>query len=1092
MKHNRKIWIWVTILLILGLLLAACSQEEPPPEAEPEEPAPATETQEEPAAAPEEAEPAPETEPVVDAPEVSQPIYQWGEVADRLWVLVGYGDAPNPEVVEEGTLITAVFSSVEPTVSGSGGCNNYFAGYESTNDGGLTISGPIGSTMMACESGAEQEAAYFAALETVSAWSLNEEGRLELAYSSGQPYEETLVFAPGETPLAGTTWQLLSYGDPGAPQEVLAGTSITAEFLPETDNSGTVGGSATCNSYSTGYTIDGNQISFGPIAGTMMMCPVGAEQEQAYLTSLESAQTYQIAGANMQIVYDGGVLNFTSQNLPLENVLWQAVMFNGQPLPEAVEISALFTPGEEAGNGSVGGNAGCNSYNTSYETRSDISTNPTTNFITIQSPMAMTMAMCPDEVLAQMEQTYLAALETAERYEIFGDQLVLHTGQGEIVYSADRQPLLGTLWVLASLGDSDNPQPPVDGSNFTAQFSRLPTLPSGTVTGETGCNDYNATFTANLNEIKVNLPYKSKNEDCPWGAGNFEVEQQFFLALNSAAEYRILGSVLQIPYGEGQVLNFQATQPVGEGVIDLTPLADTFWYLVSIGDNALLPYTEITADFAVNDDGVTGAISGSSGCNAYNADIGENFAISPIASTQRACPQEVMDQEGGYLDWLSRAYGFDRAGDQLLISTGNGVLTYQSTPVLDQTPELQRATWYLVSAGNRTAVPGVAATTLFGSGQSVSGNTGCNDFNGSYTTEPGNKLTISGFSTTRAACPTDDLAEQEEALLTFLPSAVSYTVIGDSMQIQTVDGSVINYTSIPPETVGAPSAVISGPEAADTGEILTFDGSGSLPMGSPIVSYNWDMGDGTFLSGPTVQHSYNTANSYNVELTVTTQAGASDTSAQAVLVRPVVEVTPPTAAIEGPAAALVGEPVTFSAAGSQQGTAAITSYQWQTGDGNGTEPIAETNFTTAYWQPGTFYPAVTVADTSGLSDSASTAITVSANLQGTDWILSNTIPGTSISLVFANGSLSGFAGCNSYNATYSSTRAAGSSNSINVGPITSTQQLCSEEIMAQEQAYLANLQTAGSYTISGTTLTLDTAGGPLIFGAAVATPVISQ
>ena len=705
----------------------------------------------------------------------------------------------------------------------------------------------------------------------------------------------------------------------------------------------------------------------------------------------------------------------------------------------------------------------------------------------------MTMVICPDEVLAQMEQTYLAALETAERYEILGDQLVIHTANGEIVYTADRQPLAGPVWVLTSLGDIENLQPPVEGSNFTAQFNRLPTLPSGTVVGETGCNDYNATFTANLTEIKINLPYKGNNEDCPWGVGNFEVEQQFFLALNSATEYRILGNVLQIPYGEGenqQVLNFQATQPVGEEVMDLTPLADTFWYLVSIGDNALLPYTEITADFTVNDDGVTGAVSGSSGCNAYNAEIGQNFAIGPIASTQRACPDQVMAQEGGYLDWLSRAYGYDRAGDQLLISTGHGVLTFQSTPVQDQTQELQNATWYLVSVGNRTAVPGVSAATIFGSdGQSVSGNTGCNEFNGSYKTEPGNKLTISGFSATQAACATEDLAKQEEALLIFLPSATSYTVIGDSMQIQTVGGNVINYTSIPPATAGAPTAVINGPEAADTGELLTFDGSGSLPMGSPIIVYNWNMGDGTVLSGPTVQYSYDTANSYNVELTVTSQAGTSDTAVQAVLVRPVVNVEPPRAAIEGPAAAFVGESVTFSSAGSQQGTAEITGYQWQSGDGNNIGPMLENSFTTSYWQPGIYYPSVTVADASGLSDSASMAITVNANLQGTDWILSNTIPGTSISLVFANGALSGFAGCNSYNATYSSTRAAGGSNNISVGPVTSTQQLCSEEIMSQEQAYLTNLQSAGSYTINGTTLTLTTAGGPLTFGAAVATPM---
>jgi hypothetical protein len=59
---------------------------------------------------------------------------------------------------------------------------------------------------------------------------------------------------------------------------------------------------------------------------------------------------------------------------------------------------------------------------------------------------------------------------------------------------------------------------------------------------------------------------------------------------------------------------------------------------------------------------------------------------------------------------------------------------------------------------------------------------------------------------------------------------------------------------------------------------------------------------------------------------------------------------------------------------------------------------------------------------------------------------------------------------------------------ISVGPMTSTGQFCSEGIMDQEQAYLASLQSASSYTINGTTLTLTMANGPLTFSAAAATP----
>ena len=248
------------------------------------------------------------------------------------------------------------------------------------------------------------------------------------------------------------------------------------------------------------------------------------------------------------------------------------------------------------------------------------------------------------------------------------------------------------------------------------------------------------------------------------------------------------------------------------------------------------------------------------------------------------------------------------------------------------------------------------------------------------------------------------------------------------------------------------------------------------------------MGDGSILSGPSVQYTYNTPGSYQVKLTVIDRAGLSNAATQGVQIRPVVDVTPPTAAIKGPGMASVGEPVTFSAANSQPGTGAIAGYLWQSGDGNDTAQVPEDSFTTIYAQPGTYYPEVTVVDANNLSDSASMAIVINAHLEGTDWILQNTLPGTSISINFGNGGLSGFAGCNSYNAGYSTTLAAGNTNNISVGPMTSTGQFCSEGIMDQEQAYLASLQSASSYTINGATLTLTTANGPLTFGAAVATP----
>lgn len=1060
--------------LLLTFILAACGGDDPTPTPEPT-PEPVAE---EATAVPETTEP--ESTAPEEQPEISQPIYRWGEVADRLWVLVGYGDAGNPTVVAEGTVITAQFSSIEPTVSGSGGCNNYFAEYSSTDDGGLTINGPIGATMMACETGGEQEIAYFGALETVTNWALNDQGRLELTYSTGQPYEEKLIYTPGEVPLTGTTWRLVNFGDPENLTPIEEGTAVTAVFIPETDTSGTVGGNATCNSYNTSYTLDGNNISFGLVAGTLMMCPVGADQEAAYLAALGSAQTYEIIGANMQITYDGGVLNYTSLNLPLENVLWQAVMVTGQPVPEDVEITALFEP-SAANMGTVGGNSGCNNYNTGYTTDG--------NTLAIDSPMAMTLALCPGEDLAELERAYLGVLETAESYEVFGDQLVIQSANGDVQFAANRQPLEGTLWRLVSLGDANNPQPPVEGSNFTAQFSRLPALPSGTIVGETGCNSYNATFSANLNEIKVNLPATTRKA-CDDAL--LEAEQQFFLGLNAATSYRILGSVLQIPYGEAetlQVLNFVAEQPPVEEALDLTPLNGTFWYLSAIGDNTIIPGTEITADFTIDEGGTTGTISGSGGCNGYQGPIGENFVIGPLAQTARACAPEVMEQEGGYFDWLTKAYAYHRAGDQLLISTANGVLTFNSTPILDQSRELQNTTWYVISYETLNAIPGSNPTAVFAAdGSTISGNTGCNDYNGSYKAEQGNLLTISGFNTTRAACTSEALTQQEEIFLRLLPAAVSYSVNGTSLQIVTVDGGRMNFSSIPPQAPVGPTAVISSEDLAETGQPIFFDGSQSTAGSTPIVRYDWDMGDGSLLSGASLSYAYNAAGNFTVRLTVTDQAGQSSSTTKSVQITPVVEVVPPTAVIEGPQMAFVGEQVTFSAANTQQGTAAITGYDWQSGDGNNTGQGTPNSFTTIYSQPGTYYPSVTVYDAGGLSDSASMTIVINASLDGTDWLLTNSLIGTTISLNFANGTLSGFAGCNSYNASYTTTLAAGNTNSINVGPINSTGALCSEEIVNQEQGYLNALQTASSYTINGAVLTLTTADGPLTFSAAIPTP----
>jgi heat shock protein HslJ len=168
---------------------------------------------------------------------------------------------------------------------------------------------------------------------------------------------------------------------------------------------------------------------------------------------------------------------------------------NGQPVSAETNITAVFTSGEAPDTGVISGSSGCNTYSAGYTLDG--------NNLTVQ-PAAVTLMACATGM--ETEQAYLQALQASTSYEIFVDKLVLTNPSGSLVYTVNRTPLAGALWKLVSMGDVNNPQTPVQGSNFSAQFSRIPGAPSGVLTGTTGCNEYTAAFTASVDEMKINLP----------------------------------------------------------------------------------------------------------------------------------------------------------------------------------------------------------------------------------------------------------------------------------------------------------------------------------------------------------------------------------------------------------------------------------------------------------------------------------------------------------------------------------------------------------------------------------------------------------
>ncbi len=70
------------------------------------------------------------------------------------------------------------------------------------------------------------------------------------------------------------------------------------------DKDGNLAGNAGCNNFTGTYQLDGDKITIGPLANTMMMCedPQGVmDQEAQFLAALQSAANYQIEGNVLEL-----------------------------------------------------------------------------------------------------------------------------------------------------------------------------------------------------------------------------------------------------------------------------------------------------------------------------------------------------------------------------------------------------------------------------------------------------------------------------------------------------------------------------------------------------------------------------------------------------------------------------------------------------------------------------------------------------------------------------------------------------------------------------------------------------------------------
>ncbi len=168
----------------------------------------------------------------------------------------------------------------------------------------------------------------------------------------------------------------------------------------------------------------------------------------------------------------------------------------------------------------------------------------------------------------------------------------------------------------------------------------------------------------------------------------------------------------------------------------------------------------------------------------------------------------------------------------------------------------------------------------------------------------------------------------------------------------------------------APNADFSyNPASPQVYQPIFFDaGLSSDPDGS-IAVYNWEFGDGTYLTGITATHAFETGGLKTVTLAVTDTDGFMDTATKmfTVLVPPVAQFT------WSPSLPLVGQLVGFDATGSWDPDGSIVSYAWDFGDLSGATGVSPSH---AFATFGTFSVVLTVTDNSGLTNQVTKTVRI--------------------------------------------------------------------------------------------------------------------
>ncbi|MFQ5470060.1 MAG: PKD domain-containing protein [Gammaproteobacteria bacterium] len=220
---------------------------------------------------------------------------------------------------------------------------------------------------------------------------------------------------------------------------------------------------------------------------------------------------------------------------------------------------------------------------------------------------------------------------------------------------------------------------------------------------------------------------------------------------------------------------------------------------------------------------------------------------------------------------------------------------------------------------------------------------------------------------------TGDVIEYKKNGIAFYTSLTTSTgsLIADVSLLNTdstISNAKISGAGSVPMLNTPPIANAGGPYSGTTAAPIGFDGSASSDTDGDALIYNWDFGDGGSGTGVTPTHTYTTAGSYTVVLTV--HDGIAESQASTAIVTVTTPNTAPIAKAGGPYSGTTGTAIGFDGSASSDTDGDALIYNWDFGDGGSGTGVTPTH---TYTTAGSYTVVLTVHD--GIAESqASTAI----------------------------------------------------------------------------------------------------------------------